>query len=307
MLTMYQLIILIRHGESEGNRDKSVNSVIPNHLVALTDNGHQQAIQAGHDLHKILKPDDKVMFYSSPYKRARQTAQNILDVMDMHEVDYTVYEEPRIREQDFGNFQGTPKEMLKIWKSRARYGHFFYRIPNGESAADVYDRCAGFNESLFRQFSSDSFPSVLVLVTHGIWARVFIMKWFRWTYEKFESLRNVPHCKLLIMEKDETTERYVLKTRLRTWSDSEEEIDDEDNDCKNLDDLDRAAIEEGANLQDKERALREAFKEAKSFGSDSPNRRGSHHNSSSSTPKTKALTAVEPAEITGNCSKNEGE
>lgn len=41
-----------------------------------------------------------------------------------------------------GNFQD--REQMKIEKAvRARYGRFFYRFPNGESAADVYDRITG--------------------------------------------------------------------------------------------------------------------------------------------------------------------
>lgn len=52
-----------------------------------------------------------------------------------------------------------------MWQERADYGHFFYRIPNGESAADAYDRVSGFNESLWRQFGDDDFASVCVLGT----------------------------------------------------------------------------------------------------------------------------------------------
>ena len=74
-----------------------------------------------------------------------------------------VYEEPRLREQDFGNFQPCSAEMERMWQERADYGHFFYRIPDGESAADAYDRVSGFNESLWRQFSEDDFASVCVL------------------------------------------------------------------------------------------------------------------------------------------------
>jgi len=65
-----------------------------------------------------------------------------------------------------------------MWHERAAYGHFFYRIPNGESAADAYDRVSGFNESLWRQFADEDFPSVLVLVTHGLMTRIFLMKWY---------------------------------------------------------------------------------------------------------------------------------
>lgn len=132
-----------------------------------------------------------------------------------------------MREQDFGNFQSTPEEMEKIWEERAHYGHFFYRIPHGELAADVYDRVASLNESLYRQFHYDDFPNILVLVTHGIWARVFLMKWFRWSYEEFESLRNIPHCQYIIMKQNEATGKYDLKTPLKTWDDlPDEDIDD---------------------------------------------------------------------------------
>ena len=169
-----------------------------------------------------------VLFYTSPYLRARQTCQDIISgIKDVEGVEYRVSEEARMREQDFGNFQSTPEEMDQIWEQRAHYGHFFYRIPHGESAADVYDRIASFNETLFRKFSQESFPNVLVLVTHGIWARVFLMKWFRWSYEEFESLRNIPHCQYLVM-KQQADGKYCLKTPLKTWDDlPEADVDEE--------------------------------------------------------------------------------
>jgi hypothetical protein len=34
-----------------------------------------------------------------------------------------VYEEPRLREQDFGNFQPSSEEMSRMWQERANYGH----------------------------------------------------------------------------------------------------------------------------------------------------------------------------------------
>lgn len=174
------------------------------------------------------------MFYTSPYLRTRQTCNNIIEgIKDLSGVDYTVREEPRMREQDFGNFQSTGEEMEKIWQERALYGHFFYRIPYGESAADVYDRVASFNESLFRQFRFDNFPNVLVLVSHGIWSRVFLMKWFRWTYEDFESLKNIPHCQYLIMKQNLKTSKFSLKTPLLTWDDVDDD-DMEDEICKEV-------------------------------------------------------------------------
>ncbi|EMG49121.1 DET1 Broad-range acid phosphatase DET1 [Candida maltosa Xu316] len=227
-------ILIVRHGESEGNCDKSVNRYTPNHLVPLTQNGKNQALQAGEALRNFLEHDElncapgkknpkSIMFVTSPYLRTRQTCNNIIEgIKNVPGVEYKVREEPRMREQDFGNFQPGSVEMDRIWKERAQYGHFFYRIPHGESAADVYDRVASFNESLFRRFRDDEFPNILVLVSHGIWSRVFLMKWFKWSYEEFESLQNIPHCQFLIMKKNDVSQSYHLKTKLLTWDDSDD-------------------------------------------------------------------------------------
>ena len=134
-----------------------------------------------------------------------------------------VYEEPRLREQDFGNFQPCSAEMSRMWQERADYGHFFYRIPNGESAADAYDRVSGFNESLWRSFGEDDFASVCVLVTHGLMTRVFLMKWYHFSVEYFEDLRNMNHCEFVVMRKNPDNGKYILQNQLRTWSELRKE------------------------------------------------------------------------------------
>ena len=121
----------------------------------------------------MLKPTDTLHFFTSPYRRTRETTEGILETLTGADGDndpspwqrenIKVYEEPRLREQDFGNFQPCSAEMERMWQERADYGHFFYRIPNGESAADAYDRVSGFNESLWRQFGEEDFASVCVL------------------------------------------------------------------------------------------------------------------------------------------------
>lgn len=105
-----------------------------------------------------------------------------------------------------------------MWRERAEYGHFFYRIPNGESAADAYDRVSGFNESLWRSFGEDDFASVSVLVTHGLMTRVFLMKWYHFSVEYFEDLRNVEHCEIVVMKLNPENGKYVLQNQMRTWS-----------------------------------------------------------------------------------------
>ncbi|KAK0634843.1 histidine phosphatase superfamily [Bombardia bombarda] len=220
-----RLIILIRHAQSEGNKNRDIHQTIPDHRVKLTQDGWQQAYEAGRQLRKMLRADDTLHFFTSPYRRTRETTEGILATLTSDEPEPSpfkrnnikVYEEPRLREQDFGNFQPCSAEMERMWQERADYGHFFYRIPNGESAADAYDRISGFNESLWRQFGEDDFASVCVLVTHGLMSRVFLMKWYHFSVEYFEDLRNVNHCEFLIMRKEESG-KYLLENNLRTWS-----------------------------------------------------------------------------------------
>ncbi|KAH7155058.1 histidine phosphatase superfamily [Dactylonectria estremocensis] len=234
-MTKPRLIILIRHGQSEGNKNKDIHQSIPDHRVKLTPEGWNQAHDAGRRLRKLLRPDDTLQIFTSPYRRTRETTEGILSTLTSDEPDPSpfrrsnikVYEEPRLREQDFGNFQPCSAEMERMWQERADYGHFFYRIPNGESAADAYDRISGFNESLWRQFGEDDFASVCVLVTHGLMSRVFLMKWYHFTVEYFEDLRNINHCEFLNMRKQDNG-KYILENKLRTWSELRRERKDKE-------------------------------------------------------------------------------
>ncbi|KAK3626635.1 hypothetical protein LTR56_019701 [Elasticomyces elasticus] len=230
-----RLIILIRHAQSEGNKNREIHQLIPDHRVKLTDDGWKQAEDAGRRLRALLRPDDTLQVFTSPYRRTRETTEGILRTLTaQHDPDASaegestpspfsrnnikVWEEPRLREQDFGNFQPCSSEMERMWRERADYGHFFYRIPNGESAADAYDRVSGFNESLWRQFGDEDFPSVAVLVTHGLMTRVFLMKWYHWSVEYFEDLRNINHCEFIVMKRDDGNGKFILQNQLRTWS-----------------------------------------------------------------------------------------
>lgn len=220
-----RLIILIRHAQSEGNKNKAIHQKTPDHRVPLTVEGQEQALNCGRSLRKLLRPDDTIHFFTSPYRRTRETTEGIISSLTSDDPDPSpfprhtikVYEEPRLREQDFGNFQPGEQEMARMWKERAEYGHFFYRIPNGESAADAYDRVSGFNDSLWRRFEETDFASVCILVTHGLMTRVFLMKWYHFSVEYFEDLRNVGHCEMTVLKRSDTG-KFVLQNELRTWS-----------------------------------------------------------------------------------------
>ena len=54
-------------------------------------------------------------------------------------------------------------------------------------------------------------------------SRVFLMKWYHFSVEYFEDLRNVNHCEFLIMRKNEDSGKYILENKLRTWSELKSE------------------------------------------------------------------------------------
>lgn len=199
----------MRHGESQGNLDTSAYTTTPDHSIQLTPSGIAQARHAGANLHRLVSgqgcsPDWRLYFYVSPYARTRSTLREVGRSFSKKRV-IGVREESRVREQDFGNFQ--VQERMKIVKeTRERFGRFFYRFPEGESAADVFDRISGFFESLWRDIDLNRLhhdPTNdlnLVIVSHGLTSRIFLMKWFKWTVEQFEHLNNFGNCEFRVME-----------------------------------------------------------------------------------------------------------
>lgn len=136
-------IILLRHGESAGNIDGSAYTTTPDHKIPLTSQGIDQAKNAGCRIRQVISDSGecsnwKVYFYVSPYERTRSTLREIGRAFPKKRV-IGVREECRVREQDFGNFQ-VAERMKAIKETRERFGRFYYRFPEGESAADVYDR-----------------------------------------------------------------------------------------------------------------------------------------------------------------------
>ncbi|CAN8260383.1 unnamed protein product [Cochlearia groenlandica] len=203
-------IILVRHGESEGNLDTAAYTTTPDHKIQLTDSGLFQAREAGARLRALISsnpsssPEWRVYFYVSPYDRTRSMLREIGRSFSRRRV-IGVREECRIREQDFGNFQ-VKERMRATKKDRERFGRFFYRFPEGESAADVFDRVSSFLESLWRDIDMNrlhinpSHELNFVIVSHGLTLRVFLMKWFKWTVEQFEALNNPGNSEIRVME-----------------------------------------------------------------------------------------------------------
>ncbi|WP_328718988.1 histidine phosphatase family protein [Streptomyces sp. NBC_00247] len=205
-----QRIVLVRHGESEGNVDDTVYEREPDHALRLTHTGLQQAEAAGLRLREVFG-EERVSVYVSPYRRTHETFRSLgLDLTRVR-----VREEPRLREQDWGNWQD--RDDVRLQKAnRDAYGHFFYRFAQGESGADVYDRVDAFLESLHRSFQDPDHPPNVLLVTHGLTMRLFCMRWLHWSVAEFESLSNPGNgeTRTLLLGPDG---RYTLDRPFARW------------------------------------------------------------------------------------------
>ena len=206
-------IILVRHGQSQGNVDVQCYATIPDSQLKLTDLGQQQALDAGKHL-KTLIGNGSIFVYLSPYQRSRETYANIEKAFDKSQI-LTIREDPRIREQEWGNFMN-PEIRQNELEDRAKVGDFFYRFSNGESGADVFDRCSLFMDTLFRQLNSGHYQHAenILIVSHDIFIRLFLARFFRLTAAEHHQNRELKNCEHVLLEHDYQTGKYELKTKL---------------------------------------------------------------------------------------------
>jgi len=200
-------IILVRHGESLGNTGEEAYSHTPDPLIPLTDSGVRQAELLGEKLREKLA-GRKACVYVSPYERSRRTADIAMRGLRHQVVKWS--EDVRLREQEFaGGFQNTKLPRAE----RRQYSRFFFRFPGGESGADCFDRVSLFLESLHRDFNNRNMSEdVVVIFSHGLLCRLFVMRWFHWSHEKFEETDNLPNCGMVELRRTRVGdhEEYVL-------------------------------------------------------------------------------------------------
>lgn len=106
-----------------------------------------------------------------------------------------------------------------------------------EANINIQIYSAGFLESLWRDIDMNRLHQAhscdlnLIIVSHGLASRVFLMKWFKWTVEQFEHLNNLGNCELRVMQLGEGGE-YSLAIHhsdeeLKEWGLSPEMIADQ--------------------------------------------------------------------------------
>lgn len=192
-----------------GNADPYHYETIPDYKVELSERGKIHANEAGHQI-KHMIGDEQVTAYVSPWTRTRETFDEIALVLKDQVLSNV--EDPRLREQEWGHLRKIDDNQ-KIKKERIEYGTFYYRIPDGESGADVYDRVSTFLETLHRDFKKKDYPENVLIVTHGVTLRIFLMRWFHWTPEYYEEIKNPQNGQVVFIERQKDG-FYKLITQL---------------------------------------------------------------------------------------------
>jgi broad specificity phosphatase PhoE len=201
-------LFFVRHGQSKGNVDKKVYYDMRDQDIELTEKGHDQAKNAGKWLYDTVvgwESWKSFDVYSSPYTRAVQTANNIVDYLASYEDDCDVTfkrQDPRLREREWGTLRDLNDSLDK--GSKDHLFDFFYKPTEGESFANVYDRVACFHQWLMTQNSNSN----IIIVAHGESIKCYLAYLFGWTPEDFSKYKNPNNCEIIMV--NEHIGRYTL-------------------------------------------------------------------------------------------------
>ena len=146
-------VILIRHAESEGNRDR-VFTLTPD--VSITEIGRAQAATAAEWIAARYTPARVV---SSPFRRARQTADILATRLGLE-----VHVEEDLREQCYGTLAGQPYGVLRECTDYDPTAYWTWAPPGGgESLVEVAARAGAALDRVARAHPDDD----VLVVSHG--------------------------------------------------------------------------------------------------------------------------------------------
>jgi broad specificity phosphatase PhoE len=167
-----RLLVLVRHGESEGNIDHSIYARKKNFDIGLTEKGKEQSRLAGQHIRDFInsieidRADVKTnlwisaVYYCSPYARAKETLKELHRVIHPSGSYDDYREELLCSEQGWGEAEGTagyaayidgllnPSVAAREKHLKDILDHIRYRPTRGENLMDVYIRAGLFMEKL---------------------------------------------------------------------------------------------------------------------------------------------------------------
>jgi broad specificity phosphatase PhoE len=175
-------LILIRHGESEGNVTR-VFTTTPMTL-ALTQLGRQQAREAASVIKEIANPR---LVIASPYVRAHDTGRIIATELNL---PFEVRE--GLHERETGEFAGKPYESILEAEGYDHSQPWVWVPPGGESYEHVRDRVGPILDEIVVRFPNDD----VVVVSHG---GVMVSMWAHMT-GRWEDAHVPRNCGIILVE-----------------------------------------------------------------------------------------------------------
>ncbi len=161
----FSKVTVVRHGESEGNIAPVYQGKVPG--TNLTTTGKAQAQAAGAALATAAFETAAVRrIYCSPLARARQTAEEIAKATGAD-----VVTDDRLREVEFGEFEGKSVDFSDLTFVKARRSHkletgkveSIYHFPGMETWSQVQARIRSFADEMLPRHRGEH----IVIVTHA--------------------------------------------------------------------------------------------------------------------------------------------
>ena len=147
-------IYFARHGETVWNVENKICGMTDS---PLTEKGRQQARELGRKVRESGVRIDEILY--SPLSRADDTAKAVAEATGL-----PARCEPRLREQCFGRYEGTPRDGAEFRISKT---HFADRYGDGESMMQLAQRIY----NLLDELRQDEDKTYLLVAHNGI-ARV---------------------------------------------------------------------------------------------------------------------------------------
>ena len=171
-------IYFARHGETVWNVENKICGMTDS---PLTEKGRQQARELGQKVKESGVHIDEILY--SPLSRAADTAKAVAAATGL-----PARCEPRLREQCFGKYEGTPRDGAEFRISKT---HFADRYDGGESMMQLAQRIY----NLLDELRQDENKTYLLVAHNGI-ARVVESYFHDMTNEEY-SAAGIKSCELV--------------------------------------------------------------------------------------------------------------
>jgi broad specificity phosphatase PhoE len=206
-------ILLIRHGNSEGNVDEAAYAAYGDPRVPLTETGGLQAHMAGRFVKKYSQANGIEQWspvFVSSFLRPQQTLSAIFKAAGRGLFPEKPYEDPRLTEQSFGfiSYAASQKgffpkilSKLLIAFSRAVYADNPYSAKPlfGESPKEIAAHTKTFIDGTLQRDLAQGHENIMI-VSHGAVMKAFLMSWFHLPMSAWQDLETPGNCDCYVIE-----------------------------------------------------------------------------------------------------------